>query len=145
LQSDDSAVVHYDKTDDENGTINYTSVTFGKGKDSKPVALHNVANGNIAEGSHDVVTGGQINTISQDIAKFLGGSAAFKEGVFIEPTYKLSKVSTEGKVEDSEFNDVGSAELDIRMGSGLIPLSRSIRSRTMAVQLSPLTIVLLKL
>ncbi|EJF96739.1 hypothetical protein MEI_01511, partial [Bartonella vinsonii subsp. arupensis Pm136co] len=28
LQSDDSAVVHYDKTDDENGTINYTSVTL---------------------------------------------------------------------------------------------------------------------
>ncbi|WP_375693461.1 hypothetical protein, partial [Bartonella sp. AP23HLJMH] len=38
LQSDDSAVVHYDKTDEENGTINYTSVTFGKGKNSASVA-----------------------------------------------------------------------------------------------------------
>ncbi|WP_193756310.1 hypothetical protein [Bartonella henselae] len=32
LQSDDSAVVHYDKKTD--GNIDYTSVTLGKGKDS---------------------------------------------------------------------------------------------------------------
>ncbi|WP_208436561.1 hypothetical protein, partial [Bartonella vinsonii] len=47
LQSDDSAVVHYDKTGDDNNTINYTSVTLGKGKDSTPVGLHNVADGKI--------------------------------------------------------------------------------------------------
>ncbi|EJF92153.1 hypothetical protein ME9_01630, partial [Bartonella taylorii 8TBB] len=64
LQSDESAVVHYDKTDGENNTINYASVTFGKGKDSTSVGLHNVADGKIAKDSRDVVTGGQINTIS---------------------------------------------------------------------------------
>ncbi|EJF98428.1 hypothetical protein MEI_00577, partial [Bartonella vinsonii subsp. arupensis Pm136co] len=109
LQSDESAVVHYDKNTDENGTINYASVTFGKGKDSAAVGLHNVADGAISEGSHDVVNGGQINKISQDVAKFLGGEASFKDGVLTEPTYKLSKISPDGKEEDKSFKNVGSA------------------------------------
>ncbi|UNF47149.1 Vomp family autotransporter [Bartonella krasnovii] len=105
LQSDDSAVVHYDKKD---GTINYGSVTFG-GKDKTATALHNIADGNIAKDSHDAITGGQINTISQDVAKFLGGEASFNNGAFTQPTYKLSRVDSTGKITDSSFNDVGSA------------------------------------
>ncbi|WP_208442634.1 hypothetical protein, partial [Bartonella raoultii] len=65
LQSDDSAVVHYDKKGE--GETDYTSVTFGKGQKAAAVALHNVADGQISKGSHDVVTGGQINTLSQDV------------------------------------------------------------------------------
>ncbi|EJF89974.1 hypothetical protein ME1_00199, partial [Bartonella vinsonii subsp. arupensis OK-94-513] len=109
LQSDESAVVHYDKNTDENGTINYASVTFGKGKDSAAVGLHNVADGAISEGSHDVVNGGQINKISQDVAKFLGGEASFKDGVLTEPTYKLSKISPDGKEEDTSYHNVADA------------------------------------
>ncbi|QEE08461.1 surface protein/Bartonella adhesin [Bartonella kosoyi] len=107
LQSDDSAVVHYDKK--EKDEIDYTSVTLGKGKNSTAVGLHNVADGQIANGSHDAITGGQINTIGESIAKFLGGEASFKEGGLTQPTYKLSDVSTEGKVTDKTFTDVGSA------------------------------------
>ncbi|QEE08460.1 surface protein/Bartonella adhesin [Bartonella kosoyi] len=107
LQSDDSAVVHYDKN--EKDEIDYTSVTLGKGKNSTAVGLHNVADGQIANGSHDAITGGQINTIGESIAKFLGGEASFKEGGLTQPTYKLSDVSTEGKVTDKTFTDVGSA------------------------------------
>ncbi|UNF45563.1 Vomp family autotransporter [Bartonella krasnovii] len=105
LQSDDSAVVHYDKKD---GTINYGSVTFG-GKDKTPTSLHNVANGIISDKSHDAVTGGQIYKIGEDIAKFLGGNAAFNNGAFTQPTYKLSSVDSTGKIADNTFNDVGSA------------------------------------
>ncbi|MBX4336568.1 hypothetical protein K3248_08220, partial [Candidatus Bartonella raoultii] len=84
-------------------------MTFGKGKDSTPVGLHNVANGQIAANSRDVVTGGQINTISQDVAKFLGGDTSFENGVFTGPSYKLSEVDTHGQVNSTEFKDVGSA------------------------------------
>ncbi|WP_208433786.1 Vomp family autotransporter [Bartonella taylorii] len=107
LQSDDSAVVHYDKN--EKGSINYENVTFGKGKGSAAVGLHNVADGLIAQGSHDVINGNQINTLSQDVAKFLGGGASFKDGSFTQPTYELSSVSEDGQVSKSVFNDVGSA------------------------------------
>ncbi|WP_273757235.1 hypothetical protein, partial [Bartonella sp. MM73XJBT] len=107
LQSEDSAVVHYDKK--EKDEIDYTNVTLGKGKDSTPVALHNVANGNIAKDSRDAITGDQMNKIGEDIAKFLGGESSFKDGSLTPPSYALSEVSTEGKVTDKSFNDVGSA------------------------------------
>ncbi|WP_455466258.1 Vomp family autotransporter [Bartonella sp. B39] len=109
IQSGDSAVVLYDKKEGDNGETDYTSVTFGKGKGSAPVGLHNVADGNIASGSHDAVNGGQINTISQDVAKFLGGEAAFSNGVFTAPTYKISNITDDGTVTDKSHNDVDSA------------------------------------
>ncbi|UNE54515.1 Vomp family autotransporter [Bartonella machadoae] len=109
LQSDESAVVHYDKKADDNNSINYASVTFGKGKDSAPVGLHNVADGQISESSHDAITGGQVNKIGKDIAKFLGGESSFTNGSLTQPTYKLSEVSKNGEIEDAEFKDVGSA------------------------------------
>ncbi|WP_455466257.1 Vomp family autotransporter [Bartonella sp. B39] len=114
LQSDDSAVVHYDKKKSENDTIDYTSVTLGKGNGSTAVGLHNVADGNISKGSRDAITGGQIDKISQDVAKYLGGDAAFTNGAFTGPIYKLSKVDTDGNVKNTDFNDVGTAfeELD---------------------------------
>ncbi|PNM39332.1 hypothetical protein [Bartonella henselae] len=107
LQSDDSAVVHYDKKTD--GNIDYTSVTLGKGKDSAAVALHNVANGKIASGSKDVVTGGQINKIGEDVAKILGGGAKFDDGSFTEPTYTVSNIDKDGHVKESQYHDAGSA------------------------------------
>ncbi|WP_305883487.1 Vomp family autotransporter [Bartonella sp. B1098] len=107
LQSEDSAVVLYDKK--ENGETDYTRVTFGKGKGSAAVALHNVADGKISEDSHDAVNGGQINKVGKDIAKFLGGETVFKEGVFTGPSYKLSEVDEKGEALEAEFKDVGSA------------------------------------
>ncbi|WP_375667110.1 MULTISPECIES: hypothetical protein, partial [unclassified Bartonella] len=108
FQSDDSAVVHYDKEEGDNSAINYTSVTLG-GKDKKPVGLHNIADGVISESSHDAVNGGQINTISKNVTKFLGGNATFNNGVFTNPTYSLSEIDKDGKITDKPFTDVGSA------------------------------------
>ncbi|WP_409361442.1 Vomp family autotransporter [Bartonella heixiaziensis] len=106
LQSDESAVVHYDKGSD--GKTNYSSVTLG-GKDKTAVGLHNVADGKIAKGSHDAITGGQVNTIGEDVAKFLGGNAAFKDGALSAPTYKISNIAEDGTATEKPYNDVGSA------------------------------------
>ncbi|PIT67802.1 hypothetical protein CER18_09540, partial [Bartonella tribocorum] len=108
LQSEDSAVVHYDKADDKNGTVNYGSITFG-GKDQTLTALHNVADGVISSGSHDAINGKQINKIGEDIAKFLGGEASFKDGAFKGPTYKLSYIAKDGVVTASSLDGVGTA------------------------------------
>ncbi|WP_375669124.1 YadA-like family protein [Bartonella sp. MR168JLCBS] len=107
LLSDSSSVVLYDKTTDDQ--IDYTNVTFGKGKDAKPVALHNVAAGSIAENSTDVINGGQVYILSTDVAKFLGGDAEFKDGAFKGPTYNLSSIDKDGEVTDKPHTDVGSA------------------------------------
>ncbi|WP_375636759.1 Vomp family autotransporter, partial [Bartonella sp. MR90HLJMH] len=106
LQSDESAVVHYDKQKDDK--IDYANVTFG-GKDKTAVGLHNVAAGKIAKDSRDAITGGQINTISQEVAKFLGGSATFADGAFTAPTYKISNIAEDGTATEDSYNDVGSA------------------------------------
>ncbi|WP_317992715.1 Vomp family autotransporter [Bartonella gliris] len=104
LQSEDSSVVLYDKTTD--GKTDYGSVTFGKGEDAAPVALHNVANGEIAKDSHDAVNGSQINKIAEDVAQFLGGGATFSEGIFQKPTYNVSSVDAEGKVTNNSYSDI---------------------------------------
>uniref|UniRef100_UPI0035D0F57F Vomp family autotransporter n=1 Tax=Bartonella sp. AP4SXKL TaxID=3243496 RepID=UPI0035D0F57F len=109
LQSDESAVVHYDKQGDDNSSTNYASVTLGKGKGSTPVGLHNIAEGQISENSHDAVNGGQISKVSQDIAKYLGGGTSFKDGTFTGPTYKLSSVDAKGEVVEKSYGDVGLA------------------------------------
>ncbi|WP_273791567.1 Vomp family autotransporter [Bartonella sp. CM31XJBT] len=109
LQSDESAVVHYDKKDGDNGITNYASVTLGKGKGSASVGLHNVAEGQISENSHDAVNGGQISKVSQDIAEYLGGGTSFKDGTFTGPTYKLSSVDAKGEEVEKSYSDVGLA------------------------------------
>ncbi|WP_375667571.1 YadA-like family protein [Bartonella sp. CL435QHHD] len=109
LQSDDSAVVHYDKKEGDNNTINYASVTLGKGANSAAVALHNVADGQIAKGSHDTVTGGQLHIITDDFSKILGGDVSFDGKNFKVPGYKLSNIDKKGEVTDQSHTDVGSA------------------------------------
>ncbi|WP_455466256.1 Vomp family autotransporter [Bartonella sp. B39] len=109
LQSDEPAVVYYDETGDENGSINYTSVTLGRGKDSTAVGLHNVTDCQVAENSHDAITGGQVNKIGEDAAKFLGSSAVFKEDSFTQSTYKLSHIATDGIVTGKPYEGVEKA------------------------------------
>ncbi|WP_273787438.1 Vomp family autotransporter [Bartonella grahamii] len=101
-----AAAVLYDKNDD--GNVNYGSVTLGGDKNNRPVALHNVKDGSISENSHDAVNGSQINKISADIAKFFGGGAKFINGAFEGLKYTLSAI-VDGKVGKANFYDVGSA------------------------------------
>ncbi|WP_375660146.1 Vomp family autotransporter, partial [Bartonella sp. CL74QHWL] len=101
-----AAAVLYDK---ENGAINYGSVTLGGVDNQDPVALHNVKDGIIAQGSHDAINGNQINKISGDIANYFGGDASFENGAFKGPKYSLSVIDTDGQMAKANYYDVGSA------------------------------------
>ncbi|UNF40641.1 Vomp family autotransporter [Bartonella krasnovii] len=101
-----AAAVLYDKNED--GSVNYGSVTLGGNKHNGQVALHNVKNGSISENSHDAINGSQINKISADIAKFFGGGAKFVNGAFKGLKYTLSAI-VDGQVGKANFYDVGSA------------------------------------
>uniref|UniRef100_UPI0035D0E645 Vomp family autotransporter n=1 Tax=Bartonella sp. MR100HLJHH TaxID=3243554 RepID=UPI0035D0E645 len=107
IQEANAFAVLYDKNADE--TVNYNSVTLGGGKSTGPVALLNVKDGKIAEGSHDAINGSQINAISGDIAKFFGGGTVFQDGSFLGPRYNLSTVSADGTVEKKVHTNVDSA------------------------------------
>ncbi|WP_273724403.1 Vomp family autotransporter [Bartonella sp. AU18XJBT] len=101
-----AAAVLYDK---ENGAVNYGSVTLGGMDNQGPVALHNVKDGMIAQGSHDAINGNQINKISGDIANYFGGGASFENGAFVGPRYNLSTVSADGSAGQKIFENVGEA------------------------------------
>ncbi|GAA5097217.1 hypothetical protein GCM10023260_06900 [Bartonella acomydis] len=101
------AAVLYDK--DEDGSVNYGSVTLGGDKNNGSVALLNVKDGKISKDSHDAVNGSQINKISGDIANYFGGGASFENGAFKGPKYSLSVILEDGTVGKVNHYDVGSA------------------------------------
>ncbi len=107
IKEANSFAVLYDKNAD--GTINYNSVSLGGNKSQGPVALLNVKDGTISQGSHDAINGGQVNQISQDIANYFGGDAEFVDGAFVGPQYNLSTVSADGSGEQKIFYNVGDA------------------------------------
>ncbi|MBA9083321.1 MULTISPECIES: YadA-like family protein [Bartonella] len=85
----------------------------GNGIDAGNKNITNVAEGKITEESADAVNGAQLYSISNQLATHLGGGAAVREDGFFGPRYILSKVSTDGTVEQADFNDVGSAFIEL--------------------------------
>ncbi|WP_166428881.1 Vomp family autotransporter [Bartonella saheliensis] len=106
IETTDSFAVFYDKQSDD--TVNYKSITLG-GTNKEPVALHNVADGKLTQESHDAINGGQITKIFQQLVKYFGGNAVFKEGIFTGPIYKLLSISGNGAVEQKEHDNIVSA------------------------------------
>nr|WP_244925515.1 Vomp family autotransporter [Bartonella elizabethae] len=81
----------------------------GEGSAKTNSKVTHLLDGNIAYGSTDAITGGQIYKIGEDIAKFLGGTASFNNGSFTGPTYALSSVNEKGETKQVEFKDIGKA------------------------------------
>ncbi|WP_194284949.1 YadA-like family protein [Bartonella schoenbuchensis] len=75
--------------------------------------ITNVAEGKITEESAEAVSGKQLYKMGNDISQYLGGGATFREDGFFGPQYILSKVSTDGSVKRADFNDVGSAFIEL--------------------------------
>ncbi|WP_321840736.1 beta strand repeat-containing protein [Paraburkholderia bannensis] len=67
----------------------HTSVTLG-GSGAAPVALHNVANGEVSASSFDAVNGSQLyNTASSMASSLGGGSTVNGDGSISNPTYNV--------------------------------------------------------
>ncbi|MEM5312280.1 YadA-like family protein [Paraburkholderia sp. JHI869] len=89
-----------------------SSVTLGGSMDHAPVALHNVANGEVSTASLDAVNGSQLYGLASSTANALGGKTKVNaDGSIGAPTYLLG---------EGTYHDVGTA-LDAVMaaaGSG---------------------------
>uniref|UniRef100_UPI00197E52D1 YadA-like family protein n=1 Tax=Veillonella sp. VA142 TaxID=741834 RepID=UPI00197E52D1 len=80
--------------------------------------LSNIADGTIADGSHDAVTGGQLYTAKQELATALGGNASVDaNGALTGPTYSITKDDAAGGTDT--VNNVGAAvsKLDTRINT----------------------------
>ncbi|WP_375647740.1 Vomp family autotransporter [Bartonella sp. CR84HXZ] len=95
--------------DEENGAVNYNSVTLGGDKTTAPVAIHNVQDGAISQDSHDAINGSQIEKIYRSVAAIFGGDADFQDGILFGPHYHLSQISENGVAVNKDHFDVGSA------------------------------------
>ncbi|KRG76797.1 hypothetical protein ABB30_08760 [Stenotrophomonas ginsengisoli] len=101
-----AGAVRYDT--DASGAVDFGQVTFGDG--NGPTRLTNVADGAVAAGSSDAVTGSQLHAASASVAtNFGGGSAIAADGSVTAPTYTLTSVAANGSTSSADYNDVGSA------------------------------------
>ncbi|OPB29119.1 Coiled stalk of trimeric autotransporter adhesin [Bartonella sp. WD12.1] len=73
------------------------SITNSSGKQRK---LTGLADGDISKASTEAITGKQLYELNTTIAEYLGGGAAYEDGKWTQPTFK---------VQEDEYDDVGSA------------------------------------
>ncbi|WP_375645693.1 Vomp family autotransporter [Bartonella sp. TT29SHDZB] len=103
-----AAAVLYDKNED--GSINYGSVTLGGKNNVGPVALLNVKDGRIAANSTDAITGNQLYLMSNQLAAYFGGGAGYNNGKWNAPNFKISQFNADGTVgEEKNYNNVAEA------------------------------------
>ncbi|MBX4336577.1 hypothetical protein [Bartonella raoultii] len=66
--------------------------------------------GDIASGSTDAVTGGQLYSMNEHLASYLGGGAGYDtEGKWQAPNFKVNTVNADGNSEDKNYTNVGDA------------------------------------
>lgn len=96
--------------DPDGGGLPTNSVTL-VGAGTGAVGVHNLAAGSLAAGSLDAVNGAQVGSITQALAGYLGGGAAFDPvtAIFTAPAYALRPVDASGNVSAASFANAGDA------------------------------------
>ncbi|MBB6102826.1 autotransporter adhesin [Paraburkholderia bannensis] len=78
-----------------------SSISLGGAGSTTPVAIHNLADGAVALGSHDAVNGGQLYNVAANTASALGGgSTVTPDGSISAPSYNIG---------GNTYNNVGGA------------------------------------
>ncbi|UNF55515.1 Vomp family autotransporter [Bartonella krasnovii] len=79
-----------------------------EGARSNSKIMH-LADGTVASGSADAVTGGQLYALGSGVSKALGGDASYKDGKWVAPTFHFKGFNENGDITDTSYNDVSSA------------------------------------
>ncbi|UNF40646.1 Vomp family autotransporter [Bartonella krasnovii] len=79
-----------------------------EGARSNSKIMH-LADGTVASGSADAVTGGQLYALGSGVSKTLGGDASYKDGKWVAPTFHFKGFNENGDITDTSYNDVSSA------------------------------------
>lgn len=97
--------------DDDGAGNPLNSLTLVGDGSGTAVALHNLAAGSLAPTSSDAVNGAQVGSITQALASYLGGGAAFDPvtAIFTAPAYALRPVDAGGNVSSASFANAGDA------------------------------------
>ncbi|WP_455475107.1 YadA-like family protein [Bartonella sp. B30(2025)] len=79
------------------------------GKAKKDSKITHVEQGSISSDSTDAITGGQIYSLTQQVAKYFGGNASYNDGTWIAPTFTVKAVDNDGESKDETYDNVADA------------------------------------
>nr|WP_273721803.1 Vomp family autotransporter [Bartonella sp. ML71XJBT] len=85
------------------------SAQHEEGEKKTKSKITHLLDGNISKDSTDAITGGQLYSMSNTLATYLGGNAKYENGTWIAPIFKLTTVNGEGKEEEKTYPDVAKA------------------------------------
>ncbi|NII06995.1 YadA-like family protein [Luteibacter anthropi] len=102
-----AGAVNYDR-DSGGNKLNHVTLAGGV---AGTVGIGNLADGAVAAGSHDAISGGQLFTSNAALVGFLGAGAAFDPltSTFTAPTFALRPVDANGNVSNASFGNAGAA------------------------------------
>lgn len=119
---------------DAAGSPDYRRITLGGGVDG--TVLANVAGGAIAANSRAAVNGGQLHDGYLALAAFFGGDAAYGSGGWVAPSFRVSRITSNGIVTLATYaNMAGAFEA---MDGSLVQLNRRISSLVPEAKVPPL-------
>ncbi|AGF75287.1 adhesin [Bartonella vinsonii] len=107
IETASAAAVLYDKNED--GIVDYNRVTLGGKNSTGPVALLNVKDGRIADGSTDAITGNQLYRMSNQLAAYFGGGAGYNNGEWTAPNFRVAQLNADGTTVEKSYNNVADA------------------------------------
>ncbi|WP_336293645.1 Vomp family autotransporter [Bartonella sp. CB169] len=114
IKEANASAVLYDKNED--GSIDYSHVTFGDNNSVNPVALLNVKAGNITEDSTDAINGSQLYSMGSKVAAYFGGGAGYDNGKWTAPNFKIAQFNVDGTAVEKNYNNVADALSGINNG-----------------------------
>ncbi|EJF83580.1 Vomp family autotransporter, partial [Bartonella rattimassiliensis] len=82
----------------------------GKGDKRGKSKLKSLLDGAIFEGSTEAITGNQLYSLNQTLAKYFGGGASYEGGTWTVPTFEVSQFKADGSSAGKvSYNDVAGA------------------------------------
>ncbi|KRF02101.1 hypothetical protein ASG87_11505 [Frateuria sp. Soil773] len=108
VQNVGKLAVKYDADASGNPTNKVTLAGDGSGA---PVAITNLADGNVAAGSTDAVNGGQLAATNTAVANYFGGTTHFDPttGAWTGPTFTLTSIAADGSSTSGDYSNVTDA------------------------------------
>ncbi|WP_455474852.1 YadA-like family protein [Bartonella sp. B30(2025)] len=75
--------------------------------------ITHLAQGSIASGSTDAITGGQIYSLTQQVAQYFGGGAGYNDGIWNAPSFKVKTIKNGGDSEEKTYDNIASALTEV--------------------------------
>ncbi|PIT67831.1 hypothetical protein CER18_09470, partial [Bartonella tribocorum] len=90
-------------------TDNAFTAQHGEGEKKEASKITHLLDGNIASGSTDAVTGGQLKALGDKVAQSFGGDAKYENGEWTAPTFKIKTVNGNGEEKENTYHNVSDA------------------------------------